>query len=306
MGKLIIIMTFIFNYSLLLAQDESYRGGESDGYGLASLTTTSESPIAYQPFFGGNADGYGSDSSITFDSRGYINIYSPFSGNNADGYTSDSLISFDGRKYINMYYPFAGGEADGWASYPIFGVSVLPLNLLTFKGEQQQRKHILQWITDNERNTAYFDVERSINGTSYSSLGKVDVLRGSSSRKQYKYTDERPTEGNNFYRLKMFDADGSFKYSSVVLLKLLSSDISIAMYPNPTAQLLNIVLNNVPAGENITASVIDLSGRVLKSKQIVSSNVNNLNFNINELSAGMYLLQIVVNNEKSVWRFVKE
>ena len=50
---------------------------------------------------------------------------------------------------------------------------------------------------------------------------------------------------NNYYRLKIIDRDGKFKYSDIVVIKVnrlnTAADGIVSVYPNPTNDKLNIV-----------------------------------------------------------------
>jgi PKD repeat protein len=78
----------------------------------------------------------------------------------------------------------------------------------------------------------------------------------------------------------------------------------IKIYPNPFSDHISIKMSK-PA-ENISAvRIFDISGRVLKNIPI-SANQNKLLLSAKELNKGIYLLEIISDSGKVVYKVVKE
>jgi hypothetical protein len=299
----------IFNFLLVLitgisfAQEEPYRGGSADGHALDRSETAFSLPISFQPFQGGDGDGYSFISEET--PFGAAISFQPFRGDVGSGYKTDSLILFDPRAYITMYNPFAGSQADGATNFPILGVLIaLPLNLLEFKGEQEQDKNILLWTTANEEETASFIIQRSADALHYKDIGTVAAAGDYSGTLQYRFEDIQPLDKNNYYRLKMLDQDGSFTYSSIILLKRYGSGSKLTVFPNPTKQSVNIMMSRASSTGVVTAQLMDLKGTVLQQKQIINTSL--INFDLDPYMPGIYLIRLKVDEEQSVWRVIKQ
>jgi len=97
---------------------------------------------------------------------------------------------------------------------------VLPIELLVFAGYNEESVNVLEWTTASEFNSDYFDVERSLSGENYKSIGKVTAAGFSSTEKKYSLTDFSPDHGLNYYRLKRGDLDATFTYSNILLIRL--------------------------------------------------------------------------------------
>ncbi|MFT3979520.1 MAG: S8 family serine peptidase [Ferruginibacter sp.] len=114
----------------------------------------------------------------------------------------------------------------------------LPVTLISFNGRLQNNMAALQWTVENELNFARYEIERSVNGTSFAAIGSVNA-RGGSGTLQYDFTDDRlPAAAVIYYRLKMVDLDNSYRYSNIIQLKkdaVLQNKL-IAVGPNPFAQ----------------------------------------------------------------------
>lgn len=109
----------------------------------------------------------------------------------------------------------------------------LPLQLLAFQGQLKNTTATLNWSTAAEINADKFEVERSGNGSVWTNIATV-AAKGAASN-AYQIADANLTSGKWFYRLKMIDKDGSFKYSQVVMLELSGKNLFVLNqnYPNP-------------------------------------------------------------------------
>ena len=66
--------------------------------------------------------------------------------------------------------------------------AVLPLTLLEFNGRLQNNNAVLNWKTDNEQNSSHFEIERSLDGRNYSSIGNITAANIAGVH-QYGFTD---------------------------------------------------------------------------------------------------------------------
>lgn len=171
---------------------------------------------------------------------------------------------------------------------------VLPLDLLTFKGWLENNEGYLLWETANESNTDYFMVERSLDGRSFDSIGIVQANGNTSSISTYRFIDTKAAIQNSpvlYYRLKMMDVNGVYKYSNIVVINL--ADItSITISPNPVGKQARATILSTKEG-NAQWSVIDNTGRVMVQGNIMVRKGNNdIIFNTNMFGAGMYYLRV--------------
>ena len=95
---------------------------------------------------------------------------------------------------------------------------VLPVTLVSFTGKNNGGGNMLSWTVANEKGIDYYGLERSTDGQNFSGVSSV-VASGKSG---YSFSDNLNLTGYSFYyyRLKIVDKDGNFKYSSVVKIKM--------------------------------------------------------------------------------------
>lgn len=226
-----------------------------------------------------------------------------------DGNTISFLTNPDAGKGVNWvpivynnnaYFLYVNADGKNQLAYVS---SVLPLNLHTFTAQQQNNTVNLSWQTTNEVNTSHFTIQRSVDGTSFSNIGKV-VAKGDGS---YGYTDNQPPSASVvYYRLQMVDKDGSFTYSKVVAVTLNVNRVSLAVYPNPVRDNLFVQITSTKA-EKLTLQVTDLQGKLLQQEatQVGVGNVS-LSVNTSTLAKGSYVLLVKGSGAVQQKQFVKE
>lgn len=261
-------------------------GGSGDGYAGKSYT-----PVITQVTTGGTGDGYGSIAT------GLPASDRIFYGGNSDGWSAGKMAAPAADPI------FFGGAGDGWSSDYLL-LSPLPLTLLSFDGREQGAANILHWRTASEINTAYFVLERSATARQFTPVGTVNATGNTHGESDYSFTDAAPLDDNNFYRLKMTDADGKFTYSNIVLLKRLRNQAVLTVYPNPAAAILYIKWSGAVQDNELVVDVYDASARLVKRKVMRKDN-NTLQLDVQPLAAGTYTIRIADGKQISVVRFVK-
>ncbi len=171
----------------------------------------------------------------------------------------------------------------------------LPLDLGDFTALKKTTGIQLNWETLLEQNTSHFEIERSIDGSSFTAIGNVNAAGNSTSSQYYTYTDVQAPVKTIFYRLKMVDLDRSFKYSPVVAVKNNASLFTLELFPNPATDVLRV---QIPAERKETTKlmIIDAAGKQLRIQTFqLYEGMNAVSIPINQLVAGSYY--IVVENE---------
>lgn len=187
-------------------------------------------------------------------------------------------------------------RADDAVSLAIGG---FPVEWLDFSGRLQNDEVNLAWITANEQNNAFFEIQRS-NGGRFSSLGKVSGAGSTTELTSYTFTDKKPQLGKSYYRLKQVDINGSFSYSSVIEISWsqVNSLTLSSIYPNPSQDkvFLNYAL---PRGTSAGYQVIDLQGREIHAGKVVhEKNVQSLEIQVSDWAPGLYVLIMKSNTGK--------
>lgn len=179
------------------------------------------------------------------------------------------------------------GASSAPAPYVIATLTALPVRLLYFSAHAENSTSKLLWATATEQNNKGFEIERSIDGINWKSIGFVEskAVRGNSGdRLDYSFTDNKPVNGKNFYRLVQTDYDGKLTYSFTRIV-MFGSPTQINAYPNPTKDIVYVT----GLKGNETIKVYDATGRLV-IKQTVNKTTVEISFG--KFSEGIYHLHI--------------
>jgi uncharacterized repeat protein (TIGR01451 family) len=169
--------------------------------------------------------------------------------------------------------------------------TALPLQLLNFTGQLTNSSVQLNWNLSNAVNFERFEVERSLDGKTYSRLNTVPFTAALSAYSMKDNVSALPSNAL-FYRLKLVDADGHFSYSKVVVFKINTTTDKLTVYPNPARTEL-FVSFTADAPTNLNVKIIDASGRAMVNRQTQVQKGNNVfPLPVSQLKAGNYILQV--------------
>jgi hypothetical protein len=176
----------------------------------------------------------------------------------------------------------------------------LPVDFLNITATQKGGAVAINWSTASENNNSYFDVEKSIDGSNFTTINSVKGAGNSSTLKNYGSYDAKPVAGYNYYRIRQVDFDGKFKFSDVVKVKISFDKTGVSVLTNPIVN--NITVDFVsPANQRLNIKLTDISGKLIAtefwniskgSSRVVFSKVTNL-------KSGMYIF-IVTDNDGAV------
>ena len=164
---------------------------------------------------------------------------------------------------------------------------VLPVTLLDFTGRKFDNTVILQWDATFETSFKHYEVERSTDGNNFNQIGIVEGRNLS----RYNFTDGKlPASYAVYYRLKMVDIDGKFKYSKVVTLRIENTITDASVYPNPSAALVQIKFAHGLLKTSVL-KITDITGRLVK-QQTINANTILYSLPVNDLPAGRYFINV--------------
>lgn len=175
--------------------------------------------------------------------------------------------------------------------------SVLPVTFLSLTATVQKDGVQLNWATATEINNTGFEVQRSNNGSDWVKIDFVvsKANQGNSSViLNYQFTDEQPSPGYIYYRLKQIDFDDKTQLSTTVRVYA-TGNVSIKVFPIPANDFVNI--SGLMGTEQIM--VVNTAGQVVRTQQAAASTVQ---ISLQGLAAGIYYLSIN-GKEKQISRF---
>ncbi|MBC7534597.1 MAG: T9SS type A sorting domain-containing protein [Ferruginibacter sp.] len=189
----------------------------------------------------------------------------------------------------------ASGNANRF--YVVFEqLKTLPVDLLSLKAFKNETSVAVNWTVASEVNVDRYEVERSIDGSQFSKLGLVKAAGSANATNAYSFTDRQPLGGFNYYKLKMIDKDGSFKFSQVVRVMFDQRQATATVYPNPVkGNNMSVSINQLLAG-TYSINLTNIAGQTIQSLKVDhAGGVFNRTINAAALPSGKYQLQIIGN-----------
>ena len=180
-----------------------------------------------------------------------------------------------------------------------FGSSdLLPVEIMNFSGEKKEESIQLSWKTASEINSAYFEIQRSVDGVTFETIGTLEANGYSNSVINYDFNDENPSNGMNYYRLKEIDADGKIQFSDVLVVNFENGNalLQMSLYPNPTNDKTTLVFDASVDGK-ATVEVLDHLGRVVYTSNLsVAKGGNSIVLNDLSVASGNYFVRVLTQN----------
>ena len=203
--------------------------------------------------------------------------------------------TFTFSDYTGTFSPFGMGGSGG----------PLPVKLLYFKANKENKFGQLNWATASEINNDYFNLEKSLDGDIFQSIGKIYGDGNSQQIIKYSFTDSNLAQGLNYYRLKQTDYDGKFSYSHTeVVIHTPEQNKNVTYYPIPASDHINIDIASVGNLETHIRIINILGTIVLQNNIQLQSGHNHIEIDLNELQGGVYFIQLDELNTFNSTRFL--
>lgn len=178
----------------------------------------------------------------------------------------------------------------------------LPIQLLYFNVSLSEQSIDLTWATSSEENFDHFELQRAGTDNQFFTIATVNgVGYNTQSIQQYTYNDENPLIGQNYYRLKAVDLDGSVEYFGVRFINFDGAK-EIRVFPNPVNDSkVNVQINFEPTGQDRLVLIDQMGVELLTVPVNGITNTIELNQNINP---GTYLLRYISATKQYTTRLV--
>jgi CxxC motif-containing protein len=247
----------------------------------------------------GHANGYqfglftGTCSSLT-----YLTCYVG-TAINAQVYTG--VLNAGTRVYVAI-----NGVMGSNCTYSLRGLNamVLSATLKYFTAWKVPEGNILKWVSLREFDNKSFDVQRSVDGVNFVTIGNVAGQINSNTEKNYQFSDFDAPE-HCFYRLKENSTTGKQSYSNVIEVNRADlPQIKIKMN-NPVSRMLNMTLYS-SLNNDIEIHIRNMSGQVISQEKIsCKKGVNTYFRDFSSLPVGRYIITASMDGWKDTQSFIK-
>jgi Lamin Tail Domain len=154
--------------------------------------------------------------------RSYVrNNYAIDTDNNLNDFRISTVTEFSSNLPYNSLGPF-------------------PIKLSQFTASVLNEKEAqLKWETSSEVGFSHFEVQRSFDALGFESIGREKGKADITEKNEYSFVDVSPKIGQNYYRLKQVDVDGSEEYSKIVSVRIFEEP-GVLFYPNPAQDIISL------------------------------------------------------------------
>jgi len=129
---------------------------------------------------------------------------------------------------------------------------------------------LISWATNSENNNAYYTIEKSKNGKSYTKVIDIPGAGTTKTYKEYAETDYQPYSGTSYYHIKQTDNNGKIRYfptSGVIF----NSKKETKAYPSQAeVKLVETAEITVIKNEEVLVLLQDAEGRDFTAKVVIT------------------------------------
>ncbi|MFC7669486.1 T9SS type A sorting domain-containing protein [Hymenobacter humi] len=182
-----------------------------------------------------------------------------------------------------------------------FGAALnpLPVVLSRFTAQRQPNQAVtIKWATASEKNSAFFEVQRSLDGRDFATVAKQAAQGNSTQATAYTALDQSAPAGTLYYRLRQMDADGKISYSAVATVARVGAAAKVLLYPNPANSAISLITDAATPYR-----VVNQLGRTLL-RGTTEAGISQLA--IGSLAPGVYLLELQTSTGRVIAKFEKE
>jgi hypothetical protein len=206
--------------------------------------------------------------------------------------SGDNAVTF----YIAGNAANANGDPSGDFIYSNTLLFVLPISLKNFDYKIIDNKKVqLNWQTAAESNSKEFILEKSDDNNRFYEAGRIAAAGNSTNEKSYSFLDEHPSFYSQpvYYRLKLVDLDGKFRYSKVITFTLPGkTNCLYSLSPNPATDHLMAGISS-ETNQAVEATIISATGNVVRQLLLqVQKGSNTYKVGLPPLQHGLYFLRL--------------
>ncbi len=187
---------------------------------------------------------------------------------------------------VSSFSPFSLGSKNS-ATNP------LPVKLVDVKAYNTGNRNRIEWTNLTEIDVIAYEVERSLNGTQFTSMASL-AARGNANDKENYYEYDVQAVSVTYYRIKVTSRDGKIIYSPIVKVATnLTVKQDIVLYPNPVTGKQFTMQMNSAAGDYYV-KIYSANGQIVKTETLKhpgGSYAKTIELP-GQLQAGQYYMQV--------------
>lgn len=180
----------------------------------------------------------------------------------------------------------------------------LPVTLTYLNADCGDNGVDIKWQTASENNSAYFAVERSLDGQNWNEIAEKTAAGNSTSLLNYSIIDEDRMAGTRYYRLNQVDKNGVSVVYGPISSSCSFNEMAVTVFPNPASSNVTITVQTPIAGM-IELNIHAMDGKLIThSSAMIESGSTALPFNLEGNKSGVYLVSITLNGKTSIEKLI--
>ncbi|WP_210521113.1 choice-of-anchor D domain-containing protein [Hymenobacter terricola] len=178
-------------------------------------------------------------------------------------------------------------------------INPLPVELTVFSAQRQSGNAVsVAWTTASEKNSAYFEVQRSLDGREFATVATAAGQGTSSQINAYTALDKTAPAAQLYYRLRQVDRNGTAAFSPVVTVAGSGSVAKVLLYPNPAQGSISFLV-----AAAMPYRVLNQLGQPLLHG---TTETGTTTIALDKLVSGLYFLELQTAAGRVVQKFEKE
>ena len=218
-----------------------------------------------------------------------------FNGNGVAAYVNDAFLNqrtMLDSTITTINFTTTSDTASYNSRFSIgFIANTLPIKSIVATASISNKIATVKWNTAGEIGQAYFEVEKSDDGKTFTSIGKETAKNTLTA--SYTATDNNITTSVSYYRIKAVGSAGSINYSNVVKLNTETVGSFVKVYPNPVrGNVFALQLSGLQSGK-YKVDLYDALGIKVYSNEFYNGTAEVLSINMGKhLAAGNYTVRV--------------
>ncbi|MFK7808409.1 MAG: hypothetical protein AB8F74_11460 [Saprospiraceae bacterium] len=175
--------------------------------------------------------------------------------------------------------------------------------LKQLEATQKEKDNLLTWSTLTETGTAFFLIERSLNGINFEEAARVEGNGTTTEKNQYSFTDIGNMGLRVFYRLAEVNMEGEVEFTNTVLINRKGEDIVFeikSIESGVTDKYFNMSLESTVTAPMEYRLQTRMGEKLLSGVMEVVEGQNALSIDLHDAEVGTYQFSIRIKNEIEV------
>ncbi len=214
-------------------------------------------------------------------------------------------VKYDSKKDESQIQikKWKGSDAQKWRIEEVpcnaLSYGLASSEVLTLNAHAELKRARIEWVSSTSYKNDYYTVQKMSDNTGdFEDLEVIKAPIKTDELQHFSTYDTHPTEGGNFYRIKVSQLDGSVKFSDTK--KVVFGKMSgVNIFPNPSSEYVDIDLL-LYKGQTVNIYLYNTVGHQVALKTVENVGETPVRLDISSYMAGNFLLRITAKGKRDV------